>query len=91
MIRWACCPVALRPEHVVNGVLIEEATALEEPEDPALEYGCKGAGVVGREARGLVVAHPRRRLGENAVEYEDTEVEVGALTPRDMRRAGTPG
>jgi hypothetical protein len=48
---------ALPGEHVVYGVLIEEAAALEEAEDAALEDGRKGARVVGGEVRGLVEAH----------------------------------
>jgi hypothetical protein len=40
---------------VVDG----EGTALEEAENPALDDGRKGAGVVGQEARGLIEARRR--------------------------------
>jgi hypothetical protein len=63
-------------EHVVDGVLIEEAAALEEAEHPALEDGREGAGVVSREAGSLVEAGLAVDLGEDAVEDHEVEVEV---------------
>jgi hypothetical protein len=63
-------------EHVVDGVLIEEAAALEEAEHPALEDGREGAGVVSREVGSLVEAGLAVDLGEDAVEDHEVEVEV---------------
>ncbi len=69
---------ALPGEHVVHGVGFEEAAAVEEAEDAALEDGREGAGVVGGEVGGLVEADlAALGLGEDAVEDHDVEVEVG--------------
>jgi hypothetical protein len=64
-------------EHVVDGVLIEEAAALEEAEHPALEDGREGASVVSGEVGSLVEAGLAVDLGEDAVEDHKVEVEVG--------------
>ena len=62
---------------------IEEAAALEEGEDAALEDGREGAGVVGGAAGWFVEADVAvRAIGEDAV--EDDDVEVG-----DVGGAGT--
>jgi hypothetical protein len=68
---------ALPGEHVVYGVLIEEAAALEEAENAALEYGGEGGCVVGGQVGGLVETDPVVELDENAVEDHEVEVEVG--------------
>jgi hypothetical protein len=57
---------SLPGEHVVYGVLIEEAAALEEAEDAALEDGRKGAGVVGGEVGGLAGRSGWRGAGSGA-------------------------
>jgi hypothetical protein len=57
-------------EHVVDGVRLKEAAALEETKDTALEDGRDGAGVIVGKMSRLVEA-------DVAVEDHEVEVEVG--------------
>ncbi len=65
-------------EHALDGVLVEDAAVSEETEHPTLQRTLEALHVVGREVRrlvegdGAVVA-----FGEDAVEDDDVEVEVG--------------
>ena len=69
---------ALPGEHVVHGVRLEEAAAVEEAEDAALDDGCECGGVSGGEVGRLVEAHLAvLGLSEHAVEDHHVEVEVG--------------
>jgi hypothetical protein len=64
-------------EHVLYGVLVEEAAALEESEHAALQRALEMAHVVGREVRRFVEGDAAVvALGEDAVEDDDVEVEV---------------
>jgi hypothetical protein len=62
-------------EHVIGRVRIEEAAALEEAEDAALEEGREGGCVIGGEVRRLEEADVAVGLGEDAVEDHEVEVE----------------
>lgn len=58
-------------EHFVYGVLLDEAAAVVDAEDAALEDGREGTGVVGGEVGGLVEADAVAGLGEDTVEDHD--------------------
>jgi hypothetical protein len=85
-------------EHVLYGVLVEEAAALEEAEHAALQRALEAADVVGREVRRLVEGDAAVvALGEDAVEDDDVEVEVRieggaeAVEERDGAELGVAG
>jgi diguanylate cyclase (GGDEF)-like protein/PAS domain S-box-containing protein len=90
-------------EHVGDGVVVEEATTLEVEQDAALQGALKAVDIVGAEVHrpveddGAVVAP-----GEDAVEYDDVEVEVriergaeavqeGDAAEGARRSSGAPG
>jgi hypothetical protein len=65
-------------EHVLDGVLGEQAAALEEAEHAALQRALEAEDVVGREMGRLVEGDAAVvALGEDAVQDDDVEVEVG--------------
>jgi hypothetical protein len=65
-------------EHVGDSVLVEEAAALEEAEYATLQRALEAKYVVGSEVRCLVEGDAAIvALGEDAVEDDDMEVEVG--------------
>lgn len=65
-------------EHVLDGVHIEEAAALEEAEHAPLQRALEVEHVVGRGVRRFVEGDAAVvALGEDAVENDDVEVEVG--------------
>jgi hypothetical protein len=65
-------------EHVLDGVLVEQAAALEEAEHAALQRALEAEDVVGSEMGRLVEGDAAVvALGEDAVEDDDVEVEVG--------------
>jgi hypothetical protein len=65
-------------EHVLDGVLVEQAAALEEAEHAALQRALEAEDVVGVEMGRLVEGDAAVvALGEDAVEDDDVEVEVG--------------
>lgn len=67
-------------EHVLDGVLVEEAAAQEESEHAALQRELEAEHVVGREVRRLVEGDAAVvALGEDAV--QDDEVEVASSSP----------
>ena len=64
-------------EHVGDGVRVEQAAA-EEAEHAALNGALERVGVVGSQVRRFIEADgPVARLGEEAVEDDEVEVEVG--------------
>jgi hypothetical protein len=64
-------------EHVLDGVLVEQAAAQEESEHAALQRALEAEDVVGREVCRLVEGDAAFvALGKDAVEDDDVEVEV---------------
>jgi hypothetical protein len=65
-------------EHVFDGVLVEQAAALEEAEHTALQLALEAEDVVGRHMGRLVEGDAAVvALVKDAVEDDDVEVEVG--------------
>jgi hypothetical protein len=65
-------------EHVFDGVLVEQAAALEEAEHTALQLALEAEDVVGRHMGRLVEGDAAVvALGKDAVEEYDVEMEVG--------------
>jgi len=79
-------------EHVGDGGLVEEAASLEEAEHAPLQCALEAEDVVGSEVRRLVEGDGSSLvLGEDAVEDDHVEVEVGIEGQVAVRCAAAPG